>query len=133
MLPDGRVLSAGGNGHPDAEVFSPPYLFRGARPTISDTPATLTYRSLFTLTTPDAAKISKVTLTALGSASHAQHFGQRFIALNFTAANGALTVSTPANAYLCPPGYQLLWLVDTNGVPSISKTIRLDTLFALRH
>ena len=126
LLPDGRVLSAGGNGHPDAEVFSPPYLFRGARPTISDAPATLTYRSLFTLTTPDTAKIGKVTLTALGSASHAQNFGQHFISLKFTAANGALTVSTPANAYLCPPGYQLLWLIDTNGVPSVSKTIRLN-------
>ena len=79
-----------------------------------------------TLATPAAAKIGKVTLTALGSASHAQNFGQHFISLKFTAANGALTVSTPANAYLCPPGYQLLWLIDTNGVPSVSKTIRLN-------
>jgi len=33
LLPDGRVLSAGGRmKEPTAQVFSPPYLFRGARP-----------------------------------------------------------------------------------------------------
>ena len=30
LLPDGRVLSSGGDGEPNAEVFSPPYLFKGA-------------------------------------------------------------------------------------------------------
>ena len=42
LLPDGRVLSAGGGqfsqfppASPSAEIYSPPYLFRGPRPTIS--------------------------------------------------------------------------------------------------
>ena len=127
LLPDGRVLSAGGNGHPDAEVFSPPYLVKGARPAITTAPGSISYNNAFTVKTPDAAKIAKVTLTALGSATHAQNFGQRFIALNFTRANGALTVTAPANANLCPPGYHLLWLINTNGVPSVSKTILLGS------
>ena len=44
LLPDGRVLMAGsGNDGPavnqtQAELFSPPYLFKGARPTISNAP-----------------------------------------------------------------------------------------------
>jgi hypothetical protein len=51
LLPDGRVLSAGG-GRPaaiaaqdneDAEIFSPPYLFNGPRPTITGAPATVSY------------------------------------------------------------------------------------------
>ena len=29
LLPDGRVLSTGGNGFPDTEIYSPPYLFKG--------------------------------------------------------------------------------------------------------
>lgn len=133
LLPDGRVLSAGGNGHPDAEVFSPPYLFRGPRPTLTAAPETIRYKSSFTLTTPDAAKIGKVTLTALGSTTHAQNFGQRFISLKFQATTGGLTVTAPANANLSPPGYHLLWLIHTNGVPSVSKTIRLDTFIGLRN
>ena len=44
-LRDGRVLVAGSGryGSPEqfnAEIFSPPYLFNGARPTISSAPAT---------------------------------------------------------------------------------------------
>lgn len=57
LLPDGRVLSAGG-GHPsdaehgdpydsDGQVFSPPYLFRGPRPTILAAPAVVRYGTTF--------------------------------------------------------------------------------------
>ena len=35
LLPDGRVLSSGGDNQPNAEVFSPPYLFKGARPVVT--------------------------------------------------------------------------------------------------
>ena len=35
LLPDGRVLSSGGDNEPNAEVFSPPYLFKGARPAVT--------------------------------------------------------------------------------------------------
>ncbi len=44
LLPDGRVLSAGGRGVTTMQVFSPPYLFKGARPTISSAPATAELR-----------------------------------------------------------------------------------------
>ena len=38
LLPDGRVFSTGGNHHPEVELYSPPYLFKGARPTIATAP-----------------------------------------------------------------------------------------------
>src|SRR5438093_670201 len=42
LLPDGRVLMAGGNlgtyFEPDAEIYSPPYLFKGPRPAITTAP-----------------------------------------------------------------------------------------------
>ena len=46
LLPDGRVLSAGqssGQYEKTGEIFSPPYLFKGARPVISHAPGTLGY------------------------------------------------------------------------------------------
>ena len=38
LLPDGRVMTTGGNfwgGHRELEIFTPPYLFRGPRPTLT--------------------------------------------------------------------------------------------------
>ena len=43
LLPDGRVFSTGGNGFTDAEIYSPPYLFKGARPTITSAPPSVAY------------------------------------------------------------------------------------------
>ena len=39
-----------------AEIYSPPYLFKGSRPTISAAPATATYGSYFNVSTPQAAR-----------------------------------------------------------------------------
>ena len=56
LQPDGRVLSGGGDhGGTSVELFSPPYLFRGARPTISAAPASVGYGQTFFVGTPDAA------------------------------------------------------------------------------
>ena len=49
---------------------------------------------------------------------------QRFQFLNFTPGAGKVTVQAPANANLAPPGDYLLFLVDTNGVPSVGEFIR---------
>ncbi|HXT27825.1 MAG TPA: LamG-like jellyroll fold domain-containing protein, partial [Vicinamibacterales bacterium] len=61
LLPDGRVLIAGsGDDGPavnntKAELYSPPYLFKGARPAITTAPDTIQYGSMFTVQTPDTA------------------------------------------------------------------------------
>ena len=66
LLPDGRVLIAGGGRFHDvadptdqlsAEIYSPPYLFNGVRPTISSAPSTIPYATNFTVTTPDAYRL----------------------------------------------------------------------------
>ena len=76
LLPDARVLvSGGGDGgrsaiQKNAEIFSPPYLFRGARPRISSAPTTVFYGTSFRVDTPDAAAITKVALIRIGSVTH---------------------------------------------------------------
>ncbi len=99
LLPDARVLVAGGgrqNGLtlPDpkdqesAEIFSPPYLFKGPRPVISSAPAVVSYASAFSVVTPDAARVASVSLIALGAVTHSINQNQRFVPLTFQQAGG---------------------------------------------
>ena len=134
LLPDGRVLMAGGGAlggratdQKNAEIYSPPYLFKGSRPTITSSPAGAGYASSFDVTTPNAAQIAKVSLIRSPSVTHAFDQNQRFQFLNFTAGAGKVTVQAPANANLAPPGDYLLFLVDTNGAPSVGSFIRLSS------
>lgn len=132
LLPDGRVLHSGsgdGGGSPteeNAELFSPPYLFKGARPVITSAPSSVGYDENFSVDTPNGASIAKVTLIRLGSVTHAFDQNQRFNQLTFSQSGGALSVHSPANRNLAPPGHYLLFLVNANGVPSVAKVIRLQ-------
>jgi hypothetical protein len=136
LLPDARVLVAGGgreNGRsqpdpkdePNAEIFSPPYLFKGARPAISSAPSIIQYGNTFTVATPDAARIASVSLIALSAVTHAFNENQRFVPLAFEQASGSLNVRAPANGNLAPPGPYMLFIVDSNGVPSVAAMTRL--------
>ena len=132
LLPDGRVLSAGsGNDGPavnqtQGQIFSPPYLFKGARPTIASAPDTLQYGAAFTVQTSDAAAIASVSLVRPSAVTHGFDEDQRFLPLSFSASSGALSVQGPANANLAPPGYYMLFLVNASGVPSIAKFVHFD-------
>jgi galactose oxidase len=132
LLPDGRVLSAGGGrkgkliDQKNMEIFSPPYFFNGARPTIGDAPASAGYGQSFQVTTLDAPNIGKVSLIKLSSVTHSFNMGQRFNALTFSKGSGALSVTAPANANLAPPGYYMLFIVSSAGVPSVAKIIKIS-------
>ena len=134
LLPDGRVLMAGGGQLPgratnitSAEIYSPPYLFKGARPTITSAPSLVNYGSSFTVSTPDAASIQKVALIRTPSVTHAFDENQRYIPLSFTAGSGQLTVQTPSNVNTAPPGYYMLFIVNSDGVPSVASFVRFPT------
>jgi Galactose oxidase-like, Early set domain/Bacterial Ig-like domain len=140
LLPDGRVLSAGGGicgtcdqvGYlaKNAEVFSPPYLFtkNGAlapRPQISSVPNRLNYNAPFAISTPNASSIQKVALVRLGAVTHSVNMEQRYVPLSFTAGTGTLTAAAPANADVAPPGVYMLFVIDANGVPSVARMVRV--------
>ena len=123
LLPDGRLLSTGGNGYTAAEVYEPPYLFAGARPTIRATPGSVTPQQTFFVDTPDAADITQVSLVSLPSVTHAFDQNQRFNRLSFTRVAGGLNVVAPS-ANLAPPGPYMLFILNSSGVPSVASIVR---------
>jgi hypothetical protein len=131
LLKDGRVLHTGsGNGagavnHRDAEIFSPPYLFQGARPKISSAPSSVGYGQAFFVGTADPAAMARVTWIRLGSVTHAFDMNQRFNELSFTRTTGGLTVYAPASRNLAPPGHYMLFLLNQKGVPSAARVVRI--------
>jgi hypothetical protein len=133
LLPDGRVLAAGG-GRPAAtgtvdqenvEIFTPPYLFKGARPAISSAATSTGYAETFFIGTPDALDISRVTLLRLGSVTHAFDMNQRFNELSFTTAPGGLNVTSPLARAVAPAGHYMLFILTRQGVPSLARIIHL--------
>ena len=126
LLPDGRVLSAGGNCYPTYQIYSPPYLFNGPRPTITSAPDVWLYETNFFIETPDDASIESVVLLRPSSVTHAFDQNQRYVPLFFVPLAGVLQVWAPATRDEAPPGDYLLFLVNSSGVPSLAKTIRLD-------
>jgi hypothetical protein len=51
---------------------------------------------------------------------------QRFLKLVFQARGGSLNVTVPALRPLVPPGYYMLFVVDSMGAPSVAKFVRVS-------
>lgn len=128
LLPDGRVLSAAGNvGGPNAQIYSPPYLFNGTRPAISSAPTSVGYGQTVFIGTPNATSITKVSWIHTGSVTHTFDMAQRYMKLSFTQATNGLNVTMPANANIAPPGYYMLFILNSSGVPSVAKIIQMSS------
>lgn len=128
LLPDGRVLSAGsngGNGPTTVDYFSPPYLFKGARPTIESAPSSVLRGEKFDILTPGAQGIRKVALIRPGAVTHATNADQRYVRLAFTRGAGKVSASIPNSRGKLPPGYYMLFIVNDRGVPAVAPFIHV--------
>jgi hypothetical protein len=138
LLPDGRVISSGttsangagcgGIDFKDADFYSPPYLFRGPRPSITSAPAWISYGQRFKVVTPDAANITKVNLLAFGAVTHHFNFSQRINRVKFGKTKSLLTVIAPANPNVCPPGKYMMFILNGAGVPSLAGTLQIGEI-----
>ncbi|MGH0028560.1 MAG: galactose oxidase-like domain-containing protein [Myxococcota bacterium] len=133
LLPDGRVLAAGGDnedlpvdGEHSAEIFWPPYLFRGARPGITGGPSSGVYGTTVSIQTPDAASVASAALMRPAAVTHNFDQNQMYVPVSFTDTGSALDVTLPPDANTAPPGYYMLFLVNGAGVPSEAHWIRLE-------
>ena len=139
LLLDGRVLSVGG-GAPgkvqnlNAQIYSPPYLYRAGgngalatRPTITAAPTVIASNGgSITIQTPQAATVQKVSLTRMGSATHSFDFDARHVPLTIVwRGASSMVVSAPRSKHVAPPGRYMLTIVN-GGVPSVAKGATLQ-------
>ncbi|HEX7167585.1 MAG TPA: galactose oxidase early set domain-containing protein [Acidimicrobiales bacterium] len=135
LLPDGRVLFAGGDFEQTrdttaapltntGEIYSPPYLFRGPRPLIAAAPRAVSYGERF-LVRSSGAPVRGAALVRLGSATHSLNTDQRWVGLDAQVAGGAVHLHAPATGAIAPPGYYMLFLLSDAGVPSVSSIVKV--------
>ena len=141
LLPDGRVLTAGGIGGNGVDqkvtIFCPPYLFDGSggfatRPVIEEAPCVVGYGSTntFEVQTSDIGGMvlgGTVALIRPGAVTHAFDENQRYVPLSFTVCGNRLRVQAPASENIAPPGDYLLFLVNGSGVPSVARWLRVGS------
>jgi hypothetical protein len=153
LLPDGRIMIGGGgscggcqtNGDQNnIEFYKPPYLFKpngnGGQTEVTDRPVITTisqngtpvtidtnlgYNQNFQMTT-SGKTIARVTMIKLGAVTHARNFDQNFNQLNFNDNGSSLTVTTPNEPAWATPGHYMIFAIDTDGVPSVAKIIKLQ-------
>jgi hypothetical protein len=129
LLPDGRVLSAGDDGYggssnDTAEIYEPPYLFKGPRPSIASAPDSIGYGETFAVDVSPGA--TRAVLMAPAAVTHANDMSQRHVPLQATVESpGTLAVTAPAAPELAPPTYYMLFVLNEAGVPSVAKFVRL--------
>ena len=141
LLPDATVWVAGSNPdynvwEPRVEIYKPAYLFTrdannniipATRPTITSLSSSVGWGGAFTVSTPDAANISSVVLMRPGAPTHAFDMDQRLVVMSFVKGSGTLTVTAPPNGNIAPPGYYMVFLVNSSGVPSVARFIQVGT------
>jgi galactose oxidase len=139
LLPDATVLNGGGGlcaacstNHFDAQIYTPPYLFtdsghRATRPVINGVSATsVTVGSTLTINTNCA--VTSASMIRYGSSTHTVNTDQRRIPLTLKRQEAnTYSVTVPPNPGIAIPGYWMLFVMNSDGVPSVATTIQVTT------
>jgi plastocyanin len=127
LLPDGSVIMGGdpNGGSTPNERYRPSYFFK-PRPTISTSPATVAHGAAFSVDTATPGAIAEVVLMRAGAVTHGFNQNQRYIGCVITGTTAtAVNATAPPDGNIAPPGYYLLFVVNTDRVPSEGKWFRL--------
>jgi hypothetical protein len=129
LLPDGRVMAFGDNpadGSFDKHIsiYSPPYLFKGARPQITGVQSPNWGYGTTQQITVDSPVVS-AQLIKPAAVTHSSDPNQRFVALPMTVNGNSIGLNVTSNPNLAPPGYYMLFVTNANGVPSVAQWVHL--------
>lgn len=140
LLPNGEIITLGGNplygnsgdttpGYFEQriEIYSPPYLYRGTRPTIAGAPSETARGATIQLQSPEAAEIQTARLIRPSAVTHVTNLEQRSIALEIVHREaGALQVSVPPEDGLVPSGWYMLFVTNREATPSVAHWIHIN-------
>jgi hypothetical protein len=134
LLPDATVLLSEDDRTKTVEaaeqhkvqVYSPPYLFRGPRPTL-EAPAVLARGTPFQVRAGAAPgrTIASAVLIAPAAVTHGNDMHQRFVRLPVTVNGAGILATVPVSRALVPPGYYMLFVIDSEGVPSAAQFVHV--------
>ncbi len=129
LMPDGRVIvftsdPSNGNFEYRISVYSPPYLFAGPRPEITNLPNDQWAYGTTQQVTVDRPVV-KAQLIRPAAVTHQSDPNQRSVDLPLTGTGNQIGVSLTANPNVAPPGWYMLTVTDANGVPSVAKWVNV--------
>jgi hypothetical protein len=137
LLPDARVFVGGGGlggdcgtNHAATEIFSPPYLFNpdgsaAARPHITSAPTAAPLGTTVSVTT-DTSTLT-FALIRMSAVTHTVSNDQRRIPLGTqTNLDNTYSLTIPSDPGVAPPGYYMLFAINTQGTPSVASVIQIE-------
>ncbi|WP_327349807.1 MULTISPECIES: galactose oxidase-like domain-containing protein [unclassified Streptomyces] len=138
LLPDGRVMIFGSdslyadraNTRPGVfeqriEVYTPPYLYRDARPELTGGPQSIRRGGTGVFTTARGPRITSARLMRPSAVTHVTDTDQRSVALSLKRTAGGIAVTVPGNRALVPSGWYMLFVTDDRGTPSEGKWVEI--------
>ncbi len=139
LLPDGRILVFGGDAlfsdkddtspgifEQRMEIFTPPQLFRGERPSITSPPSQEVSRGEELLyDSKNAAEIKTARLIPPSSATHVTNIEQRSVAAVVQNVNGKVKITLPGDENILPNGWYMLFVTNPEGTPSHATMIKV--------
>jgi hypothetical protein len=139
LLPDGRILTLGGNPlfankadtkpqvfRKQISIYSPPYLYDGSRPELTGGPSYLRRGQTASFTTPDSGSIVKARLMHPSAVTHVTDVQQRSVALTIKRQPGAIALTIPKGSGLVPSGWYMLFVDNGRGVPSVARWLHIS-------
>lgn len=134
LLPDGQVLSAGGNPlyldkkdtisgndsfNQTISVYSPPYMFSHLpKPAITSGPSVMVRGGTYTVNLASTVPIGKVRLIHPASVTHMTDTQQRSVAVGFKQKGKQLALTVDVSPNLLQPGWYMLFADSKAGMPS---------------
>jgi hypothetical protein len=138
LLPDGRVMFFGSNSlyadrantkpatfEQRIELYTPPYLYRGSRPSLSGGPKTVARGASATFTSAHASAVKTARLIRPSASTHVTDVDQRSIALDFTKTKTGISVTVPKSRNLVESGWYMLFVTDDQGTPSEAQWVKV--------